>query len=67
MKTVNVVAHSFDCLPGHVTVAAKAKGGNVRVATARAVGLVFLDERLRRKQISDFKLSVVVISDHDLR
>lgn len=63
MKTVHVTGHSFDCMPAHVTVAGKGSGANVRVATQRAVGEMLCDQRLYKKHINDFKISVVVISD----
>jgi len=63
MKTVSVVAHAFDCLPGHVTITARGSGGNLRVAVSRAVNVLLSDTRLRQKRVSDFKMSIVVISD----
>ena len=63
MKTVSIVAHAFDCLPGHVTITARGSGGNLRVAVSRAVQDVMSDDRLKWKKVSDFKMSVVVISD----
>jgi hypothetical protein len=63
-KTVAVIGHAFDCLPGHVTISARGKGATVRVATMRGVSNMLDDQRLRRKQIGDFKISVVVIADN---
>ena len=62
-KTVQVLGHQFDALPAHVTVAGKGTGYNLRVATIRAVQNMMDDPRLRHKQIGEFKISVVVISD----
>lgn len=62
-KTVQILGHAFDCLPGHVTIPARGEGGTVRIATMRAVSSLFDDQRLRHKQIGDFKLSVVVVRD----
>ncbi len=64
MKTVQVIGHAFDCLPGHVTIQGQGSGGNVRIATMRAVSVMFCDSKLRHKQISDFKISVVVIANN---
>ena len=58
MKTVHVEGHAFDCLPGHVTVTGRGVGSNVRIALIRAVGSMFSDDRLRRKRVRDFKMSV---------
>lgn len=63
MKTVFVVGHAFDCLPGHVTIGKTNSGFNMRVAVARAVADVLSDERLKHKQIGEFKMTVVVIAD----
>lgn len=63
MKTVSIVGHAFDCLPGHVTIPARGVGSNLRVAVCDALRNMFDDKRLYRKHIGDFKLSVVVIAD----
>ena len=63
MKTVSLIGHAFDCLPGHVTISARGTGSHVRTAVCDAVRTMFLDKRLHRKRVGDFKLSVVVISD----
>jgi hypothetical protein len=65
MKTVSIMAHAFDCLAAHVTITGRGTGGNIRTATARAVQSVLKDPRLSRKQIGDFKMTVVVIGDKD--
>src|SRR5712671_1468613 len=44
-KTVQVLGHEFDCLPGHVTIAGKGIGANLRVATQRAVATMLADPR----------------------
>jgi len=62
-KSVQVIGHAFDCLPGHVTIAGRGSAYSVRVATIRAVAAMFADSRLFRKQIGDFKMSIVVIAD----
>jgi hypothetical protein len=62
-KNVTVLGYQFDCLPAHVTIPARGDGGSVRIATMRAVSNMLDDQRLRRKQISDFKISVVVLPD----
>ena len=64
-KTVQVLGHAFDCLPGHVTIAGRGEGHNVRVATTRAIDNMFDDQRLYRKQVGEFRLSVVVISEKE--
>ena len=63
MKTVSVIGHSFDCLPGHVTISGRGTGSNVRTAVCHAVRVMFGDKRLHRKHVGDLKLSVVVIAD----
>jgi len=63
MKTVHVVAHQFDSLPGHIAVSARGTGANLRVATQRAISSIFRDKRLRYKQIGTFKISVVAIPE----
>jgi hypothetical protein len=60
MKNVQVIAHSFNSLPGHVTISGRGKGSNLRVALQRAVGNLFLDHRLTGKRTTELKLSVVV-------
>jgi hypothetical protein len=56
MKTVSVVAHAFDCLPGHVTLNGRGSGRNLRTAVCRAVASTLRDRRLRWKHVNDFKL-----------
>lgn len=63
MKTVQVIGHSFDCLPAHVQVVGRGTGSNLRIAVCDALRTMFADERLHRKHINDFKVSVVVLSD----
>lgn len=62
-KTVQVLGHEFDGCAGHVTVAGKGSGSNLRIATQRAIENMFRDPRLRHKQIGCFKLRVVVIGE----
>ena len=59
MKTVEIVGHSFDCLPGHVSVCARGQGSSLRVALCDAVRAIFDDPRLLRKRVHSFKLAVV--------
>jgi hypothetical protein len=66
VKTVSVVAHAFDCLPGHVTVNGRGTGSTLRSATCDAIRDLLKDQRLRRKHINDFKLQVVVIADRKI-
>jgi hypothetical protein len=63
MKTVSVVAHAFDCLPGHVTINGRGSGRTLHTAVCRAVASSLRDRRLRWKHVNDFKLQVVVIAD----
>ncbi len=65
-KRVYVVGYKFDCLPGHVTVAAQGQGASLRVAATRAVGKVFRDPRLRFRHVGECTLSLVVLADGDL-
>jgi len=60
---VQVLAHAFDGMPGHVTISKSGEGYNLRVATSRAVEDVLSDERLKHKRIGEFKMSVVVVKD----
>lgn len=66
MKTVQVVGHAFDCLPGHVTISGRGSGSSVRVAVKKAIERMFEDDRLYRKQIGDFKMTAVVIADRKI-
>lgn len=66
-KCVHVLGHAFDCLPGHMMIAARGHGSSVRVATREAVNSLFSDPRLRRKHVGNFKMSVVVIADKAAR
>lgn len=61
IKTVHVLAHGFDCLPGHVTIGAYGSGSNLRAAVIHGVREALKDKRLSRKRIGEFKMSVVVI------
>lgn len=63
MKTVSVVAHSFDCLPGHVTLTGRGQGSSLQVAVRDAIKDLFSNRQLHKKRIGEFKCSVVVISD----
>ena len=63
MKRVSVLAHQFDAVPGHITIRATGEGTNLCVAVKRAVDLVLHDRCLRHKQIGEFKMNVVVITD----
>ena len=61
VKTVHLVGHSFDCLPGHVTIAVTGSGSTLQSATCDAVRSLFADEKLNRKRIASFKISLVVV------
>jgi hypothetical protein len=64
-KNVTVLGYQFDCLPAHITIPARGHGSSssVRIATQRAISKMLTDQRLRRKQIGDFKISVVVLEN----
>lgn len=62
-KSVQVIGHAFDCLPGHITIAGRGSGSSLRVAVREAISKMLADPRLRRKHVNDFKMSVVVIAD----
>lgn len=62
-KTVHLIAHAFDCLPGHVTITSRGEGGNLRIAVQRALAAVLSSEKIRGKRVGDFKISVIVIAD----
>ena len=59
-KEVNLVAYAFDCLPGHVTISGRAQASSLRVAAVRALEKIFRAPELKRKRVSDFKISLVV-------
>jgi hypothetical protein len=61
VKEVSILAHSFDCLPGHVTIRATGKASTLRVAGMRAVEKILSAPELKRKRYSDFKMTLVVI------
>jgi hypothetical protein len=63
MKIVSIVGHSFDCLPGHITISARGTGSSLRTAICDAVREMFNDSRLHRKHIKDFKISIAVAAD----
>lgn len=63
MKTVNIIGHEFDALPGHVIVNGRGSGSTLRVAVREAISDMLADARLHRKHIGSFKVSVVVIAD----
>jgi hypothetical protein len=63
IKTVNIVGHEFDALPGHVVVNGRGSGSNLRSATCAALRAMLKDQRLRGRHIGSFKLSVVVIAE----
>lgn len=63
MKIVQVIAHAFDCLPGHVMIEGRGSGSTVRTAVIDGLRVVFADKRLHRKRIESFNLSVVVLTD----
>jgi len=63
VKTVHVLAHQFDALPGHVSVSASGSGSSLRMAVKDAVDKILSDVKLRHKHIGEFKLSVVVIAN----
>ena len=60
LKTVTVVGHTFDCLPGHVQITSRGSGADVRVAVCSALRLLMKDSKLCRKRVHSFKLSVIV-------
>jgi hypothetical protein len=66
MKVVNIIGHEFDALPGHVTVNGRGSGSTLQSATCDALRELLKDQRLRRKHIGSFKLSVVVIADRKI-
>jgi hypothetical protein len=60
-KLATIVAHSFDCLPGHVQITSRnGIGSNARVAIQRAVESIFLSPLLHGKRVHSFKMSVVI-------
>ncbi len=59
-KVVHATAHEFDCLPGHVRIAAFGSGATLRVAAMRAIEGVMSDSRLAKKRPNSFKCSFVV-------
>jgi len=61
LKTVSVVAHAFDCLPGHIQISGRGEGKQLRSAMFRAVSQVLRDPRLRWKHVNDFKMQIVVM------
>lgn len=63
MKVVEIVGHEFDCLPGHVMIDGRGVGSSLRTAVCDAIRNMFSDRRLHHKRISEFKLSVIVLSD----
>jgi hypothetical protein len=65
MKQVMVIAHSFDCLAGHVSITGRGEGTSVRIALGRAVDAVFDDLRLKHKRISSCRLTVTVAQGND--
>ncbi len=63
MKTVQIVAHSFDCLPSDVSITRRGTGTTIQVATVAAIRDMFRSDKLRHKRINDFKISLVVLAD----
>lgn len=60
MKSVTIMAHEFDCLPGHVVVTARGNGSNARVATAKAFKSLYKAPELKRRHLKSFKATVVI-------
>ena len=60
MKNVQIHAHEFDCLPGHVSVGAMGKGSTLKAAVCNAIREMFTAPSLKRKRVGSFKISVVV-------
>lgn len=63
MKTVQVIGHSFDGAPAHLTVEGRGSGQSLKSAARKAVGAMLADRRLRWKHIDSFKLTAVVIAN----
>lgn len=63
MKTVQVIGHSFDGAPAHLTVEGRGSGQSLKSAARKAVGAMLTDRRLRWKHIDSFKLTAVVIAN----
>jgi hypothetical protein len=60
VKEITLLAHGFDCLPGHVTLTGRGRGSSLRVAAMRAMENLFKSPELKRKRLTDCKLSLVV-------
>ena len=63
MKTVHIVGHEFDALPGHIQITGRGTGSNLRAASCNALRDMFKDSRLRHKRVGSFKLSAVVVAE----
>lgn len=60
-KTVTLVAYDFNCLPGHVRIEGRGTGSSLRIAAVRAMDAIFSDERVKRRQVGDFRINGVAI------
>ncbi len=60
MKVVHATGHEFDCLPGHVRIAAFGRGATLRVASERALRGVLSDRTLNGRRPNSFKCSFVI-------
>jgi hypothetical protein len=60
VKTVTIVGHTFDCLPGHLQITARGEGSSVRIAAQRAIKNLLKHDSIRRRRVNSFKLSVVI-------
>ena len=60
VKIVHATGHEFDCLPGHVKIAAFGQGATLRVAAQRALAGILVDYRLRSRRPTSFKCSFVI-------
>lgn len=54
MKSVAVMGHKFDCLPGHVLVSGHGRASNLRVACQRAIGNMLASKQLRGRRVKFF-------------
>jgi hypothetical protein len=60
MKRVKLSAYEFASLPAHVTVESSGKGYSLSAALVNAVRNLTHDQRLKRRRIEYFKMSVTV-------
>jgi hypothetical protein len=59
-KLVCLIAHAFDCLPGHDSVSGYGRASTTRVAAMRAMENIFASPLLKGRRVRSFRATITI-------